>query len=244
MISTIFGKYFEQLSKHWVVITALITLLTSIVGMVSAKEYYSFFHVNYLELAELNDFIKHLISRPYLAYVSLTVIIAVPAQVYITYRIDKTEINLKKYYVNLGIDNIKVKFKLKFKIKQFFLLAGAHIAIIVITYFILYFITKNELERLQSTEYTLFNVATDTKPLTCASYIGRININHIFWDRTNSVIIIPSSSIKSMAYVASLSERPKEFIADNQVKTSEYIKWQNNIKEICGKDFEIPALRQ
>lgn len=243
MISTIFRKYFEQLSKHWGVIAALITFLASIVGIVSAKEFYSFFHVNYLELAEFNDFIKHLISRPYLGFVSLTVMIAIPAQIYITYLIDKKETNLKKFYESQKINNIKVKFKLKFKFRQFFLLAGSQIVICIITYFVLVAITENELERLKSTEYTLFNVVTDTAPLTCASYIGRVNINHIFWDRTNRVIIVPSSSIKNMTFVASLAKRPKEFVADNQVRTNEYLNWQKNIKEICGKDFEIPAMR-
>lgn len=244
MISTIFRKYFEQLSKHWVVIAALSTLFTAMVGIASAKEFYSFFHVNYLELAEFNDFIRHLISRPYMFYVTLTVIIAIPAQIYITYLIDKKETNLKKFYESQKFKNIKVRFKLKFKVRQFFLLAGSQTIICVIAYFILVAITDNELERLKSTEYTLFNVVTDTKPLTCASYIGRVNINHIFWDRTNRVLIIPSSSIKSMTFVASLAQRPKEFVADNQVRTSEYLTWEKDIKETCGKEFEIPALRQ
>lgn len=241
MISTIPRNYFEQLSKHWGVIAALITLLTSMVGMISAREYYSFFHVNYLELAELNDFIKHLISRPYLAYISLTVVIVLPAHIYIINIIYNIEINLKKSYANLGVGNIKLK--KNFKIKQFSTLAITHIIVTVITYHILSFIKNSELERLKSTEYELFNVATDTKPLICARYIGRININNIFLERKNSVIIIPSSSIKRWEYVASLGDRPKEFVADNQLKTSEYIKWQNNIKEICGKEFEIPAIR-
>lgn len=244
MFRAIFSKYFEQLSKHWVVIAALITFLASIVGIVSAKEFYSFFHVNYLELAEFNDFIKHLISRPYLGFVSLTVMIAIPAQIYITYLIDKKETNLKKFYESQKFNNIKVKFKLKFKVRQFFLLAGSQTIICVIAYFILVAITNNELERLKSTEYTLFNVVTDTKPLTCASYIGRVNINHIFWDRTNRVLIIPSSSIKSMTFVASLAKRPQEFVADNQVRTNEYLTWEKHINETCGKEFKIPALRK
>ena len=144
MISTIPRNYFEQLSKHWGVIAALITLLTSMVGMVSAREYYSFFHVNYLELAELNDFIKHLISRPYLAYISLTVVIVLPAHIYIINIIYNIEINLKKYYANLGVGNIKLK--KNFKIKQFSTLAITHIIVTVITYHILSFIKKNTIK--------------------------------------------------------------------------------------------------
>lgn len=244
MISTIFRKYFEQLSKHWVVIAALSTLFTAMVGIASAKEFYSFFHVNYLELAEFNDFIRHLISRPYMLYVTLTVIIAVFSQIHFNNLIDNIESNIKKRHIRQSVVAIKVKLNLKAKSILFVFLLVGHFIIWTITYFVLVAITDNEIERLTSTEYTLFNVMTDTKPLICASYVGRANIHHIFWDRTNRVLIIPSSSIKSMTFVASLANRPKEFIADNQVRTHEYLTWEKHIKETCGKEFEIPALRQ
>lgn len=244
MISTIFRKYFEQLSKHWVVIAALSTLFTSMVGIASAREFYSFFYVNYLELAEFNDFIRHLISRPYMLYVTLTVIIAVFSQIHFNNLIDNVESNIKKRYTGQGVGSIKVKLKRKTKFRLFVVLVGGQCIIWTITYFVLVAITDNEVERLTSTEYTLFNVVTDTKPLTCASYVGRANIHHIFWNRTNGVLIIPSSSIKSMTFAASLAKRPKEFVADNQVRTNEYLTWENHIKETCGKEFEIPALRQ
>ncbi|MEM6188295.1 hypothetical protein [Shewanella scandinavica] len=241
MISETKKSYFEWVSKHWIVITALATLITSILGGISSTIYYSAFHVNYTELAELNDFIKHAISRPFFGLVLLTAFFTISAQTYLLYKFDKAHYELKQFYLKQRCIN-KVRFKVRYHLIDIFLTLLKSSPIWLIAIPTTNTITKLELDSLKSTESNLYNIESDTGSLKCVSYIGRININHVFWKRTNKVIIIPSSSIKSMTFVTSLAKRPKEFVADNQVRTNKYLSWEKYIKEACGKEFDKQAL--
>lgn len=234
--------YLDFFLTNWTQLLSLATILTSLFGAWSANNYYSSFNVNYLELAELNDFIKHLVSRPYLALLFITLLITFVFQLYFFKKSSDNFIKLQRFYRNKKqVKNIR--FKVKYHILDFSTILFKSIILWGISLPLTYSILNLEFRSFESTDFTLYNVNTDTIPLICSSYIGKINTNHIFVDRTNRVIIIPSSSLKSITFFASLAKRPKEFVADNHVRTNEYLNWEKHIKETCGKEFEIPAIR-
>ncbi|MBW3525865.1 hypothetical protein KO533_04670 [Shewanella sp. NKUCC05_KAH] len=242
MINETNKSYFEWVSKHWIVITALATLITSILGGVSSTIYYSAFHVNYTELAELNDFIKHAISRPFFCLILVVVFLTVSAQTYVLYKSDKATSELRIFYKNKKyIKNFKLK--KSYYLKDMSVILAKSFLIFLISVPTITVLAKLEIRNLKKTESELYNVDTDSRPLHCVSYVGRINVNHIFWSRKTDITTIIPSSFKRMTYFTSLDKRPTEFAADNQVKTREYIQWQKHIKQVCGEDFDIPEMR-
>ena len=110
-------SYLGLILQYWAQVLSLATILTSIGGIWSANWYYSRFHVNYTELAELNDFIKHVISRPYLTLVLVTLFISLSLYIYLLYRNNKIESEFVKFYKNQNYVK-KVKLKFKYRIKD------------------------------------------------------------------------------------------------------------------------------
>lgn len=234
MIRETINTYVEWMSKHWVLITTIATISTYFVGVVTSSIYYSAFGVNYTELADLNEHLRNAISKPYLGLFLLMTLILAPLGAYLMFNPDISKLKIEKFFTSQKLVK-SIKFKAKYRNRNHKISFMGILCLVTLAYLTLV-ISDLELKNLRKTQLVMFNVDTDTKPLTCVVFLGRISNYHIFRDinAKKKPIIIPLSSIKRMTYAISLENIPAEFVADNQVKSSEYIQWENNFKKICN----------
>lgn len=234
MIRETINTYVEWMSKHWVIITTIATISTYFVGVITSSIYYSAFGVNYTELADLNEHLRNAISKPYLGLFLLITLILAPLGIYLMINPEISKLKTEKFFTSQKfVKGIKFKTKYQKRNNRTFYLG-------ILCLFFLAGLTMTigdlELKNLRKTQLVMYNVDTDTNPLTCVVFLGRISNYHIFRNinAMKKPIIIPISSIKRMTYAISLENIPAEFVADNQVKSSEYIQWENNFKKICN----------
>lgn len=230
-------SFFEWISQYWVVITALTTLVISAIGLISSSYYYSVYNVDYLELAEFNDFVRHAIARPYFSIILLIVFFTISLQMYVIYEYDKSLSSVQNFYRDQKFVK-RVRVRIKYHVKLFVLLLVKSFVIVFLGLLFVLYPLGLEYRNIKYKDSNRYNVETDTGSIKCVSYVGRINVNHVFWShKLNAAIIIPSSSLKRLEFFISFEDAPVQFKADNHIINNEYVQWLDNVKKKCGEEF-------
>lgn len=222
--------------KHWLAFTSTIGFLVTAIGVWAMSVFYEKYGINYVEYADVSDFVRHTISQRFIVFLVILLIITIVFMIVVVEKLDENYSRLKKLKT---IKNLRINTKTK--ILRAIKLIISIFVIDIVCVSIIYVVVKAENEYRRNTILELINVPAtqDVEPLKCVFYLGRVGGNHIFSDRFLTTIVRPVASVKDRIYLDTIADKHPKFTEFGIELPSDYAEWQANIEKKCGDNFFV-----
>ena len=198
--------------------------------------FYEKYGINYLEYADVSDFVRHTISQRYIVFLIFWLVISIILIVFGVEKLDEKYSRLLKLKTVKKL-HIKPKTKRNRAIRMILFVSISDILCVSVIYLLV--IAENEYRRNTILEIINVPATQDAESLQCVFYLGRVGGNHIFTDRFLTTIVRPVASVKDRIHFDTLSDKHPNFTVDGIKLSSEYSEWQTKIEKTCGDNFFV-----